>query len=83
MEQILTPAIKLAEDGVPIPQKSALCWDKFNNRIKNSKQYVDLCNKDRPPLPGEKIYVPKLAQCLKVSTIDCYFFKFMENILCY
>lgn len=67
MDQILKPAIGLAENGVPIPKKTALMWDKLYNRIKNSKQCADLSNNDRAPLPGEKIYVPKLAQSLKVT----------------
>lgn len=66
MGQLLKPAIDLAENGVPIPKKTALMWDKCYNRIKISKQCADLSNNDRAPLPGEKIYVPKLAQSLKV-----------------
>lgn len=67
MEQILGQAIKLAEEGVPVPYKTAVMWDKYKRVLKSSKQAADILNNGEPPQPGEKLYAQKLAQSFKVS----------------
>nr|ASU44940.1 gamma-glutamyltransferase [Pardosa pseudoannulata] len=71
MEQILEPAFKIAEKGVPVGLKTSLIWNKFKDVIKNSKQAEDILQQGRTvPLPGEKVYAPKLAHIFKLIASD-------------
>ncbi|KAH7419953.1 putative gamma-glutamyltransferase ywrD [Cadophora sp. MPI-SDFR-AT-0126] len=73
MEQILTPAIELAERGYPVSEVSSRMWTAGANALqKASPNYAELLKADpsapngyRGPLPGELIKNPNLAQTFR------------------
>lgn len=66
MKDILEPAIKLAEEGTPIPYKHSLMWQHYQDVFKHSQNAEDLLIDGKAPKPGDTIKAPKLARCLKV-----------------
>ncbi|GBN17011.1 Glutathione hydrolase-like YwrD proenzyme [Araneus ventricosus] len=65
MKDILGPAIRLAEGGVPIPFKMAMIWDMYQDSFRHSKNAKDLLIDGKAPVPGDIIYAPKLAKILR------------------
>ncbi|GBL97764.1 hypothetical protein AVEN_1520-1, partial [Araneus ventricosus] len=65
MKEIFGPAIRLAEEGVPIPFKHAMMWDTCQETFRHSKNANDLLIDGRAPAPGDIIYAPKLAKVLR------------------
>ncbi|PRD26472.1 UNVERIFIED_CONTAM: hypothetical protein NCL1_38025 [Trichonephila clavipes] len=67
LQEILGPAAKLAEEGVPIPYKHAIMWDTCQDVFRHSKNAQDLLIDSKAPAPGDIIYAPKLAKVFKVK----------------
>ncbi|XP_054719815.1 glutathione hydrolase-like YwrD proenzyme [Uloborus diversus] len=65
MAEILAPAIKLAEEGVATPVKSSIMWNVEKDMFQNSRNAEDILNGCKAPTPGEILYNPKLAKCLR------------------
>ncbi|KFM61016.1 putative gamma-glutamyltransferase ywrD, partial [Stegodyphus mimosarum] len=65
MSQILDPAIALAQEGAPVPYKTAIMWDRYQEVFRGSRHAKDILQGDKPPLPGSLIVAPKLANCYK------------------
>ncbi|CAL1285325.1 unnamed protein product [Larinioides sclopetarius] len=65
MKDIFSPAIRLAEKGVPTPLKNAITWEKSQHKFRHSKNANDLLIDDKAPTPGDIIYAPKLAKVLR------------------
>ncbi|CAL1285335.1 unnamed protein product [Larinioides sclopetarius] len=64
-KDIFGPAIRLAEEGVPIPFKHAMMWDTCQDIFRHSKNANDLLIDGKAPAPGDIIYAPKLAKVLR------------------
>ncbi|GIY51077.1 glutathione hydrolase proenzyme [Caerostris darwini] len=65
LKQILEPAVRLAEEGVPVPYKHALMWDTYQDNFRHSKNAHDLLIDGRVPAPGDILYAPKLAKVFR------------------
>lgn len=69
MEQILMPAIKLAEDGFPVSEISSYQWQASENLIKAaSPNFAEILSKKHPgkaPLSGEIMQNPTLAETFR------------------
>ncbi|CAL1285328.1 unnamed protein product [Larinioides sclopetarius] len=65
MKEIFDPAIRLAEEGVPIPFKNALLWDSYQDKFWHSKNASDFLIAGKAPAPGDTIYAPKLAKVFR------------------
>ncbi|RMZ82275.1 hypothetical protein DV738_g1859, partial [Chaetothyriales sp. CBS 135597] len=73
LEQILTPAIKLAEDGFPVSEFSAGFWQDGEELLKNaSPNFREMLRRDkdsesfaRAPRAGEIMRNPTLAQTFR------------------
>ncbi|KAI4752292.1 gamma-glutamyltranspeptidase [Aureobasidium sp. EXF-3400] len=73
MEQILTPAIELGEDGFPVSEIMGYYWSKAEQSIRNaSPNFAEMLKKDpngkdgcRAPKPGEIMRNPTLAQTFR------------------
>ncbi|EHK98483.1 putative gamma-glutamyltransferase ywrD [Glarea lozoyensis 74030] len=78
MEQILTPAIELAERGFPVSELSSTMWRSSEAELKQaSPNYSELCKEDssapdgwRGPNPGEIIKNPNLASTFRALAKD-------------
>ncbi|RKF61828.1 Glutathione hydrolase-like YwrD proenzyme [Erysiphe neolycopersici] len=73
LEQILTPAIELAEKGFPVSEISSQLWDNGSEILhKASPNYAELLTLDqvsltyRAPRPGEIFKNPHLARTLRI-----------------
>ncbi|PPJ52395.1 hypothetical protein CBER1_09789 [Cercospora berteroae] len=73
LEEILEPAAKLGEEGFPVSELMASWWEQSNERIrKASPNFREMLKKDpsaqdgcRPPLPGEIMKNPTLAETFR------------------
>jgi gamma-glutamyltranspeptidase/glutathione hydrolase len=66
MEDVLTPAIQLAEDGFPVSPITAYFWKNgVKNQLSKSPGGHELTLEGRAPLPGEVFRNPNLARTLK------------------
>lgn len=77
IEQILTPAIELAEKGFPVSEISSQLWDNGTELLNNaSPNYAELLILDhvnlnfRAPRPGEVFRNPHLAKTLRILATD-------------
>ncbi|TKA64982.1 hypothetical protein B0A49_01176 [Cryomyces minteri] len=74
MEQILTPAIELGEEGFPVSENSAYYWGKSEQSIRDaSPNFAEMLKKDssakdgcRAPKPGELMKNPTLANTFRL-----------------
>lgn len=75
MEQILTPAIELGEDGFPVSQISSVSWQDGERLIRDNnpvdfgemlKSDNDAPGKRRAPRAGELFYNPNLAKTFRL-----------------
>ncbi|KAF8922703.1 gamma-glutamyltranspeptidase [Mucidula mucida] len=63
---VLAPAIRLAEEGVPVSEIHSFSWRRAENLIKNaSPNGDDMLLNGRAPFPGEVVKLPKLAQTFR------------------
>ena len=73
MEQILTPAIELGEEGFPVSEIMGFFWKRAESLIKDaSPNFAEMMKKDpsekdgcRPPRPGEIMKNPTLANTFR------------------
>ncbi|KAL8638131.1 MAG: hypothetical protein Q9228_004681 [Teloschistes exilis] len=74
LEQILTPAIELGEDGFPVSEISSFLWRQSEDMIKKAspnfgevlKSDNHAADKKRAPLPGEIMVNPTLANTFRL-----------------
>ncbi|KAL8684999.1 MAG: hypothetical protein Q9218_008031, partial [Villophora microphyllina] len=75
LEQILTPAIELGEDGFPVSELASFFWRECEQMIKeaSSDSFGELLKSDshapdekRAPLPGEIMVNPYLAKTFRL-----------------
>ncbi|KAF8760229.1 Gamma-glutamyltranspeptidase [Rhizoctonia solani] len=65
-EEVMTPAIRLAEEGVPISELTANGWKRSEGLIKSASPSADsMLINGRAPLPGEVMRLPDLAQTFR------------------
>ena len=73
MEEVLAPAIQLAEEGYPVSELSSFYWQRSEKIIKKaSPNGAEMLKKDsgapdgcRAPMPGEIMKIPTLAQTFR------------------
>ncbi len=66
MSQILTPAIRLAEEGFPVAPVTAYFWGRGAERqLKNAPNGLELTIDGRGPRPGEIFHNPGLARTMR------------------
>ncbi|KAF5355776.1 hypothetical protein D9756_004066 [Leucocoprinus leucothites] len=66
LSEVLEPAIRLAEEGVPVSEIHGLSWKLSENLIKNASPNGDeMLLNGRAPRPGEVIKLPNLAQTFR------------------
>ncbi|KAJ7092606.1 gamma-glutamyltranspeptidase [Mycena epipterygia] len=63
---VLAPAIRLAEEGVPVSEIHSLSWQRSENLIKNASPNGDeMLLNGKAPLQGQIIKLPNLAQTFR------------------
>ncbi|CAF1136758.1 unnamed protein product [Rotaria sordida] len=66
LNEILNPAIRLAEDGYPVSEITAFSWASSEYLLKQaSNNGDDMLKNGRAPKPGEIMKMPKLAKTLR------------------
>ncbi|CAF1015677.1 unnamed protein product [Rotaria sordida] len=66
LNEILNPAIRLAEDGYPVSEITAFSWASSEYLLKQaSNNGNDMLKNGRAPKPGEIMKMPKLAKTLR------------------
>ncbi|KAJ9120422.1 hypothetical protein QFC24_005379 [Naganishia onofrii] len=66
MAQILEPAIRMAEEGVPTYELHAHAWSRSANLIKNaSENHADMLLNGSPPLASQIMTFPHLANTFR------------------
>ncbi|EGE02009.1 gamma-glutamyltranspeptidase [Trichophyton equinum CBS 127.97] len=78
LEQILTPAIELGEEGFPVAELASLFWKGSEGKIrKGSPNFKELLREDsqaeggaRAPAPGEVFRNPTLAKTFRALAKD-------------
>ncbi|CAE6480413.1 unnamed protein product [Rhizoctonia solani] len=65
-EEVMAPAIRLAEEGAPISELTANSWKRSEGLIKSASPSADsMLINGRAPLPGEVMRLPDLAQTFR------------------
>ncbi|CUA70368.1 gamma-glutamyltranspeptidase [Rhizoctonia solani] len=65
-EEVMAPAIRLAEEGAPISELTANSWKRSEGLIKSASPSADsMLINGRAPLPGEVMRLPDLARTFK------------------
>ncbi|THH17393.1 hypothetical protein EW146_g3404 [Bondarzewia mesenterica] len=63
---VLTPAIRLAEEGVPVSEIHSHAWQRSETLIKNASPNADeMLLNGRAPLPGQVVKLPNLAKTFR------------------
>ncbi|KAF7339565.1 hypothetical protein MSAN_02171000 [Mycena sanguinolenta] len=63
---VLEPAIRLAEEGVPVSEIHGLSWQRSENLIKTASPNGDeMLLNGKAPLPGQIVRLPTLAQTFR------------------
>ena len=73
LEDVLTPAIELGEEGYPVSELASMFWKAYESRIRNaSPNFGEMLKSDknapdgyRAPRPGELFHNPNLAKTLR------------------
>ncbi|KAM6498401.1 gamma-glutamyltranspeptidase [Amanita muscaria] len=64
--EVLEPAIRLAEEGVPVSEIHSFAWQKAEKAIKDASPNGDeMLLNGRAPLPGEIVMFPNLAKTFR------------------
>ncbi|KAI0931898.1 hypothetical protein AcW2_000673 [Taiwanofungus camphoratus] len=64
--EVLEPAIRLAEEGVPVSEIHAFAWKRSENLIKNASPSADeMLLNGKAPLPGQIVKLPNLAKTFR------------------
>ncbi|KAF8607849.1 gamma-glutamyltranspeptidase [Ceratobasidium sp. AG-I] len=65
-DEVIAPAIRLAEEGVPVSEIHAYSWKRSEDLIKNaSPSSASMLLNGRAPFPGEVMRFPDLAQTFR------------------
>lgn len=71
LADILEPAIRLAEEGVPVSEIHSLAWQKAEDLLRNASPNGDeMLLNGKAPLPGQVIRLPNLAQTFRELAIN-------------
>ncbi|KAL7412033.1 gamma-glutamyltranspeptidase [Mrakia frigida] len=71
MAEILAPAIRMAEEGVPVSELHSHAWQRSENLIKNASPSAgSMLLNGRAPQPGEIMRFPDLATTFKAVAKD-------------
>ncbi|KAF5374840.1 hypothetical protein D9758_000394 [Tetrapyrgos nigripes] len=63
---VLEPAIRLAEEGVPVSEINSFAWQRSEDLIKNASPSADeMLLNGKAPLPGQIIKLPNLGQTFR------------------
>ncbi|KAJ7289239.1 gamma-glutamyltranspeptidase [Mycena rebaudengoi] len=62
---VLLPAIRLAEEGVPVSEIHSAFWQRSEELIKNAPYGDEMLLNGKAPLPGQIIEFPNLAQTFR------------------
>ncbi|KAG7450642.1 gamma-glutamyltranspeptidase [Guyanagaster necrorhizus] len=63
---VLEPAIRLAEEGVPVSEIHSYSWQRSENLIKNASPNGDeMLLNGKAPLPGQIVTLPNLAKTFR------------------
>lgn len=66
MAEVLDPAIRLAEEGVPVSEIHAFAWKRSEQLIKNASPNADeMLLNGKAPLPGQIVQLPNLAKTFR------------------
>ncbi|KAH9837052.1 gamma-glutamyltranspeptidase [Rhodofomes roseus] len=66
MAEVLDPAIRLAEEGVPVSEIHAFAWKRSEDLIKNASPNADeMLLNGKAPLPGQIVQLPNLAKTFR------------------
>ncbi|KAF8349778.1 gamma-glutamyltranspeptidase [Amanita rubescens] len=66
LAQVLEPAIRLAEEGVPVSEINSCAWQRAEDTIKDaSPNGNEMLLNGKAPLPGEVIKLPNLAKTFR------------------
>jgi gamma-glutamyltranspeptidase/glutathione hydrolase len=66
LEQVLAPAVKLAEEGFPVAPITAYYWNRgVDHQLKQAPNGLELTINGRAPQPGEIFRNPGLAKTIK------------------
>ncbi|KAE9408215.1 gamma-glutamyltranspeptidase [Gymnopus androsaceus JB14] len=64
--EVLAPAIRLAEEGVPVSEIHSYSWQRSENLIKNASPNGDeMLLNGKAPLPGQVVKLPNLAKTFR------------------
>ncbi|GLB36126.1 putative gamma-glutamyltranspeptidase [Lyophyllum shimeji] len=64
--EVLEPAIRLAEEGVPVSEIHSYAWQRSEELIKNASPNGDeMLLNGKAPLPGQIVKLPNLAQTFR------------------
>ncbi|CAE6404803.1 unnamed protein product [Rhizoctonia solani] len=65
-EEVMAPAIRLAEEGAPVSELTANAWKRSEGLIKSASPSGDsMLINGRTPLPGEVMHLPDLARTFR------------------
>lgn len=71
LEQVLSPAIRLAEGGFPVAPITAYFWERgVARQLSNAPNGLELTIDGRAPYPGETFRNPNLAKTMKKLALD-------------
>ena len=66
IKEVLEPAISLAENGYPVSPLVAYSWKMGEKQLRNGPNADELLLNGRPPIKGEIMKIPTLANTLKL-----------------
>jgi gamma-glutamyltranspeptidase/glutathione hydrolase len=70
LEEVLSPAIALATDGFPVSTEFAMSLERLATLLESQASAIPLYPEGRPPLPGDTLRRPRLAQTLQSIAIE-------------
>ncbi|OLS25364.1 MAG: putative gamma-glutamyltransferase YwrD [Candidatus Heimdallarchaeota archaeon LC_3] len=68
IEEVLQPAINLAENGYPVSPVVALSWKSGEKQLRHGPNAKELMINNRAPNPGELMKIPTLAKTMRAIT---------------
>ncbi|KAL4070842.1 gamma-glutamyltranspeptidase [Scleroderma citrinum] len=63
--EVLAPAIRLAEEGVPVSEIASFWWQRWEGLLKNSPNGDEMLRNGKAPLPAEIMKFPNLAHTFR------------------
>ncbi|KAI0257437.1 nucleophile aminohydrolase [Lactifluus subvellereus] len=66
VSEVLEPAIRLAEEGVPISELTSILWQQSEDLIRNASPHGrEMLLDEKAPLPGQIMRLPNLAKTFR------------------